>query len=108
MKGDFPGEPQELDGRATHLRTGDGDRVVPVLLKTRIESLSGDHGARRGPRSSAMSHESEPSGPPARRNASRETLAYRTNTVAALSTIIPNLQARGFRFVTLCQLVDHT
>jgi peptidoglycan/xylan/chitin deacetylase (PgdA/CDA1 family) len=31
----------------------------------------------------------------------------RTNTVAALSLIIPNLQARGFRFVTLQQLVDH-
>ncbi len=31
----------------------------------------------------------------------------RTNTVAALSTIIQNLQARGFRFVTLSQLVDH-
>jgi peptidoglycan/xylan/chitin deacetylase (PgdA/CDA1 family) len=31
----------------------------------------------------------------------------RTNTVAALSIIIPNLQARGFRFVTLQQLVDH-
>jgi len=33
-------EPQELDGRATHLRTGDGDRVVSVLLKTRMESLT--------------------------------------------------------------------
>jgi peptidoglycan/xylan/chitin deacetylase (PgdA/CDA1 family) len=31
----------------------------------------------------------------------------RTNTVVALSTIIQNLQARGFRFVTLKQLVDH-
>src|SRR5258708_1064852 len=31
-------EPQALDGRATHLRTGNGDRVVSVLLKTRMES----------------------------------------------------------------------
>jgi peptidoglycan/xylan/chitin deacetylase (PgdA/CDA1 family) len=31
----------------------------------------------------------------------------RTNAVAALATIIQNLQARGFRFVTLKQLVDH-
>jgi peptidoglycan/xylan/chitin deacetylase (PgdA/CDA1 family) len=31
----------------------------------------------------------------------------RTNTVAALSMIIPNLQARGFRFVALRQLVEH-
>lgn len=31
----------------------------------------------------------------------------RTNTVAALPTIIQNLQSRGFRFVTLRQLVDH-
>jgi peptidoglycan/xylan/chitin deacetylase (PgdA/CDA1 family) len=30
----------------------------------------------------------------------------RTNTVTALSTIIQKLQARGFRFVTLSQLVD--
>src|SRR6266446_38492 len=33
-------EPQELDGRATHLRTVDGDRVVSVLLKTCMESLT--------------------------------------------------------------------
>src|SRR2546430_17400582 len=33
-------EPQEFDGRATHLRTVDGDRVVSVLLKTRMESLT--------------------------------------------------------------------
>lgn len=31
----------------------------------------------------------------------------RTNTVAALPNIIQTLQARGFRFVTLTQLVDH-
>jgi peptidoglycan/xylan/chitin deacetylase (PgdA/CDA1 family) len=31
----------------------------------------------------------------------------RTNTVVALSTIIQNLRVRGFRFVTLSQLVDH-
>jgi peptidoglycan/xylan/chitin deacetylase (PgdA/CDA1 family) len=31
----------------------------------------------------------------------------RTNTVTALSIIIQNLQARGLRFVTLSQLVDH-
>src|SRR5258708_38355135 len=29
---------QALDGRAAHLRTVDGDRVVSVLLKTRMES----------------------------------------------------------------------
>jgi peptidoglycan/xylan/chitin deacetylase (PgdA/CDA1 family) len=31
----------------------------------------------------------------------------RTNTVAALPTIIQTLQARGFSFVTLSQLIDH-
>jgi len=31
----------------------------------------------------------------------------RTNTVAALSTIIQSLRARSFRFVTLRELVDH-
>jgi peptidoglycan/xylan/chitin deacetylase (PgdA/CDA1 family) len=31
----------------------------------------------------------------------------RANTVAALPTIIQNLRTRGFRFVTLSQLVEH-